>query len=1154
MGVTISTAAERRRRVTPGSGGLWDAQPGRPSRNREALLLAAAAAVLVFGLLLVTRAVSVGVPETAARLASGAAVDLSRIDRIEQLLPVLAPLEGGPDRRRAVAGAILNRAQEGRIPNLGALARLRIAVTSGDQPNADPAGERLLSGAELRRLRPNLVVRSPADFRLRLWLWAGLSLAAFAALHLFFRLRGFTGDQLVLPALLLLAGTGFLMMVSLRDPLRDLLLFQGFAQGVVFGAVLLGAVSLLDPDRSPLRRLQAIPLFAALALSTLLVLFGSGPGGSDAKVNLFGVQPVEAVKLLVVLFLAGYFADRWEFLRELRNRALPPMLQRLRLPRLDYALPPLVALGAVLFFFFLQRDLGPALVLSFLFLLLYAVARARAAMALAGTALVVAAFWVGYRIGYPRTVTRRIEMWLSPWDTWFPGGDHLAQSLWSLAAGGWAGAGLGRGEPEQVPEAHTDLILAAIGEELGFLGLAAVLVLYGLLLQRGWRAARRSEGVYGFFLALGLTLLLGLQIVLIGGGVLGLLPLSGVASPFLSFGRSAMLGNFLLAGLLLAVSAHAAPAAATAGASEAPATLPLRRLRGPARLGVLLLAGALATIGLRAAWIQLARPDQVLTRGAVAIQADGYRRFRYDPRLQEIADSIPRGTIVDRNGLPLATSNPADLTRYQAAYRKLLTAGGTGQRSAGVPAGVGAGAGTGSARVYPLGGYTYHLLGDLGSRVNWGAPNTSFAERDFRIRLQGYDDYAAVVDVAQPPKGSDRTARLVRRDYSELLPLLRLRDRPKHEAVRKILDRDRTLHTTLDARLQVRATAALAKAVAEAGHGGAAVVMDARTGELLASVSLPLPKGLPRAIAGVLEEAEPGKDTGLIDRARYGIYSPGSTFKLVTAMAALRRDPALARKTFSCVAVGGGRVGNRVPGWRRLIRDDVTVHAPHGTVDMETGIRRSCNAYFAQLGGLEVGPAALIDTAKRFGIEVAEPNTPEQLKSLLPQASYGQGEVTATAFQMARVAATVASGGMRPEGRWVVDPSDPRNAPPERVVSAENAAVLARAMRGVVTSGTAARQLSEIVPPAAGKTGTAEVTGKPSHSWFIGFSPAVTPETALVAGGPGSPAGPAGLAGSDSGRRIAVAVIVEHGGYGGRLATQAAREILLAAAELGLIR
>ena len=132
---------------------------------------------------------------------------------------------------------------------------------------------------------------------------------------------------------------------------------------------MLGA-SLLDFERSPLRRLTFLPLLAALGLSVLLILFGSGPGVSDAKVNLFGFQPVELIKILVVLFLAGYFVERWEFLRELAERrlALPGWLA---LPKLEYALPPVVAIAVVLFFFFLQRDLGPALILSFLFLLLY---------------------------------------------------------------------------------------------------------------------------------------------------------------------------------------------------------------------------------------------------------------------------------------------------------------------------------------------------------------------------------------------------------------------------------------------------------------------------------------------------------------------------------------------------------------------------------------------------------------------------------------------------------------------------------------------------------------------------------------------------------------------------------------------------------------
>jgi len=257
-----------------------------------------------------------------------------------------------------------------------------------------------------------------------------------------------------------------------------------------------------------------------------------GPGTSDAKVNLFGFQPVEAIKILVVLFLAGYFFDRWEFLRELpETRALPGPLARLGIPKLEYLLPPVAAIVLVLVFFFLQRDLGPAIVLAFLFLSLYCIARGQPWMALVGTALIVIAFWIGYRLGIPRTVSGRLSMWLSPWDNSFRGGDHLAQSLWALAGGAFSGTGLGLGQPQRVPAVHTDLVLAAIGEELGFVGLAVVVALYVVLVLRGFRAAYRAQGVYSFFLALGLTVLVAFQILLIAGGVVGVLPLSGVVAP-----------------------------------------------------------------------------------------------------------------------------------------------------------------------------------------------------------------------------------------------------------------------------------------------------------------------------------------------------------------------------------------------------------------------------------------------------------------------------------------------------------------------------------------------------------------------------------------------------------------------------------------------
>src|SRR5262249_22002852 len=146
-----------------------------------------------------------------------------------------------------------------------------------------------------------------------------------------------------------------------------------------------------------------------------------------------GFQPVELIKILIALFLAGYFADRWELLREVPERRvrLGPAARVFPLPRLEYVVPPLVAVGLILFFFFLQNDLPPALVLACLFLILFSVARALPGMAICGLFLVAAAFFIGYKLGYPRTVGQRIGMWLSPWDTWFRGGDHLAQALWS---------------------------------------------------------------------------------------------------------------------------------------------------------------------------------------------------------------------------------------------------------------------------------------------------------------------------------------------------------------------------------------------------------------------------------------------------------------------------------------------------------------------------------------------------------------------------------------------------------------------------------------------------------------------------------------------------------------------------------------------------
>jgi cell division protein FtsI/penicillin-binding protein 2 len=296
---------------------------------------------------------------------------------------------------------------------------------------------------------------------------------------------------------------------------------------------------------------------------------------------------------------------------------------------------------------------------------------------------------------------------------------------------------------------------------------------------------------------------------------------------------------------------------------------------------------------------------------------------------------------------------------------------------------------------------------------------------------------------------------------------------------------------------------------------GAAVVLDPATGDLLASVSYPWPDKMP---------PEPGPDDGIdemLDRARYGLYPPGSTFKVVTAMAALRKDPASPQLTYDCKTLPDGRVGNFVRGWGRPIRDDVQDRAPHGTVDMRKGTVVSCNAYYAQLATYKVGPDALKQTADLLGIATGN------VKDALPQAGYGQGQVVTSPFQMARVAATVAAGGQMPYGRWVTDESNQRIEPPIAILPPPQARTLGEYMRGVVTNGTG-RALAAASVAVAGKTGTAEVERKPSHAWFIGYAPYGRP-------------------------RIAFAVLVENGQYGGSAAAPIAREIVGAAAELGLL-
>lgn len=682
-------------------------------------------------------------------------------------------------------------------------------------------------------------------------------------------MRAFSGDRTLLIPIFLLTGAGLILMVSLRDPVRDSTIFAGFAQGVIGGCVLLAVFSMVDFKRL-LGHLSFVPLIASFVLSIMLVLFGYGPGTSDAKVNLFGFQPVELIRILLVLFLAGYFAERWDVLRHaVETRPKVAWLSKyVDLPPLEYTFPVLVCVAVSLLFFFLQKDLGPALVFSCLFLALYAVARNGAVMVLAGLALLIFGFALGYLIGIPHTVSERVSMWLSPWNNAVHGGDQVAHSLWGFATGGVFGTGLGLGDPALVPAAHTDLVLSALGEEWGFLGVVSVFTLYAILLYRSFRIALRAASDYEFFLATGLTAAIALQVLLIAGGALGLLPLSGVVTPFLSFGRTSMLANFLVFAILFSISRGGRKLRRGESDNNAPFLFPVKAMGFVlGTLGVVTLA--------KAAYVQVVRSAPIMGEGALVIQADGVRRYQYNPRFTEVMREIPKGGIYDRNGLPLATSRWEELESHRADYAALgIDIDRACSRT--------------ESRHYPFGGLTFDLVGDLRSRVRWGAPNTSFVERDSATRLRGYDDRPTLVELKNPKTGA--VERMIRYDYRELVPLLRHRYEPYHPAVRRVLDRARDVHMSINARFQMRIAKILQQQLRLAGkEKGAIVVLDASTGDLLAAVSYPLP---PADLGGQSSSEQPEDSANpYLDRARYGLYPPGSTFKLVTAMAALRKKP-----------------------------------------------------------------------------------------------------------------------------------------------------------------------------------------------------------------------------------------------------------------------
>jgi cell division protein FtsW (lipid II flippase) len=375
-------------------------------------------------------------------------------------------------------------------------------------------------------------------------------------------------DQLVLPLVALLAGLGLLFIARLEPILGGGLTGIDSRQSlwVTLGIIVLGMILFVPWDtllrrwlRTSLMDLLSHSRYVWLAIGLGLVLatfvFGVDPNNSGVKawfdLGFFNFQPSELLKIILVVFLASYLDEYREMVTRSDMRLGP-----IALPPVPYLLPLLgmwgIAMGLIVF----QRDLGAALLLFTVFLAMLYVATGSGLYVLAGLAAFGAGSYVLYQI--ISVVKLRVTIWLDPWATAQGSGYQIVQAIYALASGGVFGAGLGRGYPTVVPAIHTDFIFVAIGEELGLAGSLAVIITYILLVFRGYHIALSLQSRFRGFeqmLAVGLTTILAVQTFIIIGGNLRLIPLTGITLPFISYGGSSVLMNFLIIGLLLRISA-----------------------------------------------------------------------------------------------------------------------------------------------------------------------------------------------------------------------------------------------------------------------------------------------------------------------------------------------------------------------------------------------------------------------------------------------------------------------------------------------------------------------------------------------------------------------------------------------------------------------
>ncbi len=389
-------------------------------------------------------------------------------------------------------------------------------------------------------------------------IWVSLAFAAMVlGISVTFGLRGFRGDQVLLPITATLSVIGLLMMQRLHPDLTAIdsgyaMLAQRQLLYLAAGLIILWMIVVLAGPLKVvdwLKKYKYSWLLVSLALQAATFFIGSGVGdGAKLWINVgpIQIQPSEIVKIILVVFLAAYLDDKRDLLGSSWN------IGPVALPPIPYLLPMGLMWAASLLTLVALNDLGSALLFFSVFLIMLYVASGRMVYVVVGLVTFAAACYAAWRT-FAR-VEVRVQNWLNPWADPFALGYQQVQSDYALSSGGVLGTGFAQGQPWNIPAVHTDYILSAIGEELGLLGTLAVLTLFFLLAMRGFLIALRARDGFIQLMAAGLSTILAVQTVIIVGGVIRIIPLTGITLPFISYGGSSLLSNFAIVGLLLHMS------------------------------------------------------------------------------------------------------------------------------------------------------------------------------------------------------------------------------------------------------------------------------------------------------------------------------------------------------------------------------------------------------------------------------------------------------------------------------------------------------------------------------------------------------------------------------------------------------------------------